>query len=95
MWIAAFNTSVLLAYLVVELAANDVHTATAPLPTTYEAINRNSLAVFLVANLLTGAVNLTLRTMYAPLTTAFVTILLYTTALVVLAWRARSMRLRI
>ena len=75
--------------------ANDVQTAAAPLPTTYEGINRNSLAIFLVANLLTGAINLSLRTMYASLTTALIILLLYTTSLVVLSWRVRSLRLRI
>lgn len=30
------------------------------------AINRNELAFFLVANLMTGAINLSMRTIYAP-----------------------------
>ena len=35
-------------------------------PFLFDAINRNSLTTFLIANLVTGAVNLTIKTIYIP-----------------------------
>jgi hypothetical protein len=39
------------------------------------AINFNSLPVFLIANLMTGAVNLSIRTLLQPTTTAFLIVM--------------------
>ena len=46
-----------------------------------KAVNRNQLAFFLLANLMTGAVNLSMRTLYAPTSTAMTVILGYMLAL--------------
>lgn len=76
LWIAAFNTCQLTAFCAVETvffpAAHKTadgsgkseeivyRESTSPV---FEAFNRNGLAVFLVANLLTGLVNLTVPTL--------------------------------
>lgn len=76
LWIAAFNTAIMLAMCVVDTVFFPAHynagdaraereayeTATSPV---LRAINRNGLAVFLVANLLTGLVNMTVPTLDA------------------------------
>lgn len=41
------------------------------------AINRNQLLFFVLANLMTGAVNLSMRTLYAPTSTALTVLLGY------------------
>ena len=62
-WVIAFNLSVLAAFAAVEVIG--------PLPPghaavrVYQSINRNALAVFLAANLLTGAVNIFTDTLSA------------------------------
>ena len=62
-WVIAFNLSVLAAFAAVEVLG--------PLPPghaavpVYQSINRNALAVFLAANLLTGAVNIFTDTLSA------------------------------
>lgn len=83
--------------MLVELACNDnaIQTASAPLPTTYDAINRNGIVVFLVANLLTGAINMTMQTMYSSDRTALAVVLGYSGIIVLVAWRLRHRRLRV
>lgn len=74
MWVAAFNCTQLLAFYAVEAFAfpnvatsrdkisekKECDKATSPV---LKALNRNSLAIFLLANLLTGLVNLTMDTL--------------------------------
>ncbi|KAI9171668.1 GPI-anchored wall transfer protein [Paramyrothecium foliicola] len=76
LWVAAFNSVQLLAFCIIDSVffpafynATDVktekeayETATSPV---LRAFNRNSLALFLLANLLTGLVNMTVRTLEA------------------------------
>ena len=73
-WVAAFNCSQLLAFYVIEqfcfpnlLSAKDQQDsktqASKATSRVLKAYNRNGLAIFLIANLLTGLVNLTLDTL--------------------------------
>lgn len=48
-------------------------------------MNRNQLAFFILANLLTGAVNFSIRTIYAPAPVAAAVVLAYMFVLLVLA----------
>lgn len=92
LWIAAFNTSQLTAFCLIEtFFFPDVwgvsehiteieeeviyHYATSGI---LEAYNRNGLAVFLLANVLTGAVNLSVSTLYCSNLKAMVILVLYT-----------------
>lgn len=74
LWVAAFNCAQLaMCALVEKLCFPDIHKATDPetekrksreaTSTMLYAFNRNGLAIFLLANLLTGVVNLTLPTL--------------------------------
>jgi len=74
LWVAAINTTLLTVFCVVDMvffpsfyAAHDARTEkeTYLMATSHvlRAFNRNGLAVFLVANLLTGLVNMTVRTL--------------------------------
>jgi phosphatidylinositol glycan class W len=49
------------------------------------AVNRNQLAFFILANLLTGAINMAMRTIYAPTPVAVAVISGYMLLLLVLA----------
>ncbi|KAK9894640.1 GWT1-domain-containing protein [Cystobasidium minutum MCA 4210] len=96
LWVAAFNVSFLCLYLAVDLfgfAGNSLTKTRGP--ALFDALNRNSLAVFLVANLLTGLVNVSMKTMYASDTTAVLVLLMYTGILVTFAWQSRHLRLKI
>ncbi|EGG03834.1 uncharacterized protein MELLADRAFT_89891 [Melampsora larici-populina 98AG31] len=85
-WVAAMNVFLLLGY---ELLGGS-------LPKTYEAVNRNSLAVFLGANLLTGLVNVSIETVFV--TDARISLLLleaYLAVVIMVAWLAREYKLKI
>ncbi|KAH9811652.1 GWT1-domain-containing protein [Melampsora americana] len=85
-WVAAMNVFLLLGY---ELMGGS-------LPETYEAVNRNSLAVFLAANLLTGLVNVSIKTVFV--TDARISLLLlefYLAVVIVIAWLAREHKLKL
>ncbi|PWN90677.1 GWT1-domain-containing protein [Acaromyces ingoldii] len=65
-------------------------------PSLLKSLNSHAFAVFLIANLLTGTVNLTLQTMYSSDTVAVIILLLYTgvslasaSVLDVLGWRLK------
>ena len=60
LWVLAHNLLLLIALRAVD----------AEVPLLLEAVNRNQLAVFLVANPLTGIVNLSMRTIYTADVTA-------------------------
>lgn len=70
-WIVALSVSMMVILLCVELvlrALNVMHVNVSYVPLTLEAINFNGLAFFLLANLLTGLINVSVRTLYvAPL----------------------------
>ncbi|KAA8907529.1 GWT1-domain-containing protein [Sphaerosporella brunnea] len=71
-WVAAFNSSQLVAFYLVEKlllpkrqsgAADEKEAYKFNVPRVLEAFNRNGLPVFLVANLLTGLVNVSVKTL--------------------------------
>ncbi|KAF9191193.1 Glucosaminyl phosphatidylinositol (GlcN-PI) nositol acylation protein [Haplosporangium sp. Z 767] len=55
-------------------------------PPLLEAVNRNGLAVFLVANVLTGLVNLSIKTLYTPTNQALGILTAYIATVSTLAW---------
>ncbi|KAF6767261.1 GWT1 [Kalmanozyma brasiliensis GHG001] len=79
LWVVAFNTSFLLAYVLVYLwVLQPAEGQDGVTPGLLEDVNRHSLTVFLVANLLTGLVNVTVRTMYTSDAVAVGILLVYT-----------------
>lgn len=102
LWIAAFNVSFLSCYLAIDLLAKTnllrrrLGNAQPPAaPAVFDAINRNGLVVFLVANLLTGLVNLSMESMYVSDGKATVVLVAYLGAVTMAAWALRGSRLRI
>ncbi|GAA6022105.1 hypothetical protein JCM11491_002111 [Sporobolomyces phaffii] len=110
LWIAAFNTSFIFLYLLVHLAATNSFFESSrhrprpiaapppsPLesPMIFEAINRNGLVVFLVANLLTGLVNVSIESMYASDRTAMVILVGYCAVVVGVAFALRRKRVKL
>ncbi|KAF8259747.1 GWT1-domain-containing protein [Lactarius quietus] len=63
-----------------------------PAPPLLEAVNRNALAVFLLANVATGVVNLSMRTMYASDGRAMAVLAAYAFGVCVFAWAFRGRR---
>lgn len=61
-------------------------------PLIFEAINRNGLIVFLVANLLTGLINVSIETMYSSKFTSISILLSYSSLVVGVAWSLRRKR---
>ncbi|KAH8103095.1 GWT1-domain-containing protein [Cristinia sonorae] len=121
-YVAAFNTTFLLGYLVLDLiffsnpmsksvyspnsglkvqtpntpTRGPVMTVSPPTvgaPKLLEAINKNGLVFFLVANVTTGLVNLTVPTMYVSDGKAMVILVGYTFWMCVAAWLFRGRRL--
>ncbi|KAG6842408.1 hypothetical protein C0991_007538 [Blastosporella zonata] len=116
-WVAAFNTSFILGYLLLAVCFNpsrsvysqqsklkvpmdkiDIDSAnlqqqTQGAPPLLEAINKNGLVLFLLANVATGLVNLTTQTMYMSDRWAMVILSGYTFALCWFAWIFRNKRL--
>lgn len=98
LWTVAYNTTFLLGYLTIEILFFPPSTDGSPsfaVPPLLEAINRNGLAVFLVANLATGLVNVSMKTMYAPDTVALTVLGLYSGGVCALAWLGRGLRVKI
>ena len=93
LWVAAYNTSFLFGYLVIEICL--FPPGTSPVPPLLEAINANGLAVFLAANLLTGLVNISMRTMYVGDRTGMGVLVVYSSMLCAVAWLARGLRWKI
>lgn len=58
------------------------------------AVNRNQLAFFILANLLTGAINISMRTLYAPAPVAVAVVLGYILVLLLGAMLARKTTLK-
>jgi phosphatidylinositol glycan class W len=124
LWVAAYNTVFLLAYVTIYMvflqpldgrtlfraatrtnkasAADETdshgadHLGAAKVPALLQALNTHSFAIFLLANLLTGLVNVTMQTMYASNTIAVVVLLLYLAACLgyCLVAQAYGLRLR-
>ncbi|KAK4685828.1 glucosaminylphosphatidylinositol acyltransferase, partial [Tremellales sp. Uapishka_1] len=93
LWVAGYNTSFLLGYLVLEIAL--FPSSDRAVPPLLEAINSNSLSVFLIANLLTGAINLSVQTMYASRVVSMGILVGYSVAICGIAWAARTLRLKL
>ncbi|WVR00286.1 hypothetical protein IAU59_007429 [Kwoniella sp. CBS 9459] len=91
LFIAGYNTLFLLGYLLLETYLPSQH-ATPPL---LEAINKNGLVVFLVANLGTGLVNMCVRTMYVGNTVAVGILGIYTVGVCGVAWALRGRRIKL
>jgi len=72
LWVAALNL-----FLLALIMATDIWASLPPDSSLMASINRSQLAFFLVANLFTGVVNLSMYTLYTPPTTAFVVVVLY------------------
>ncbi|KAI9567728.1 GWT1-domain-containing protein [Boletus coccyginus] len=62
-------------------------------PALLEAINKNGLVVFLVANVATGVINLSFRTMYTPNATAMMILIGYSFGTCMFAWIFRNRRI--
>ncbi|KAL8774119.1 MAG: hypothetical protein Q9209_001227 [Squamulea sp. 1 TL-2023] len=101
LWVSAFNCAQLALFCVIEvLVFPEVYSATDKETETRRcrhatsqvlgAFNTNGLAIFLLANLLTGLVNLTTDTLRAGQGSAMFTLLIYTGALAIIATTLRS-----
>lgn len=64
-------------------------------PPLLDAINANGLVVFLLANLGTGLVNVSMKTMFAPTWLAMVVLVVYSVVICGIAWRLRGVRIKI
>ncbi|WVQ84419.1 hypothetical protein IAT38_006571 [Cryptococcus sp. DSM 104549] len=94
LWVAAYNTTFLFGYLLLELLLPA--SPSSPLvPPLLDALNKNGLVVFLVANLLTGLVNVSMETMYASRTVGMGVLVGYSVAVCGIAWVLRGKRLKI
>ncbi|PLW20190.1 hypothetical protein PCANC_09860 [Puccinia coronata f. sp. avenae] len=67
--------------------------APSDVPLTFEMINRNGLAIFLFANLLTGLVNLSVHSIYLLPLPAFFLLLSYALLIVLFAWSVRNTKI--
>ncbi|SCV72555.1 BQ2448_4092 [Microbotryum intermedium] len=96
LWVAAFNATFLFLYLCVHLwTSKSPTTRSSSAPRIFEAINKNGLLVFLVANLLTGLVNVSIESMYTGTTIAMLVLIGYCALVVGAAWALRGKKLRI
>ncbi|KZT26017.1 GWT1-domain-containing protein, partial [Neolentinus lepideus HHB14362 ss-1] len=118
LWVAAYNTTFILGYLLLELFffpspfSKSIYSPTSKLkvqvdtiadaqaqleprrgPPLLEAVNRNSLVLFLLANVLTGLINLTVPTMYTSDAMAMVILSAYALSVTAVAWAARGRRI--
>ncbi|KAK0220317.1 GWT1-domain-containing protein [Armillaria fumosa] len=108
LWVAAYNTSFILGYLLMDLyfypspsksrynrqqSNEDVLPArvavSAPL---FEAINKNGLVIFLLANIFTGLINLTIPTMFTSNFWAMVILCGYSIGVCATAWALKNTR---
>ncbi|EKM57256.1 uncharacterized protein PHACADRAFT_172903 [Phanerochaete carnosa HHB-10118-sp] len=120
-WIAAYNTTFLLGYLLLDLVffpsplSRSVYSPTSKLkvqpdtvlmnhdrtdgrgtpsaPALLEAVNRNGLLFFLLANVITGLVNLTIPTIYTSDWWAVVILSVYSISVCAVAWAAKDRKL--
>jgi phosphatidylinositol glycan class W len=93
LWTVAYNTSYLTGYLALELFL--FASGEPACPPLLEAVNRNGLAVFLVANLLTGLINVAFQTMYASTSKAMLILAVYSAGVCAVAWLLRGVRIKL
>ncbi|ESK91702.1 gpi-anchored wall transfer protein 1 [Moniliophthora roreri MCA 2997] len=106
-WVSAYNTSFILGYMVLDMlffptrppsksskSTDDgpIHHPEIPLPL-LSAINKNGLPIFLLANVATGVINLTIPTLDTSNFWAMVILCSYSYALCAIAWMYRNKRL--
>ncbi|TGZ85529.1 GPI-anchored wall transfer protein 1 [Ascodesmis nigricans] len=93
-WVASFNTGQLMAFYLVERTffsarvtggMTEKETYSFSTPWVLEAFNRNGLAIFLVSNLCTGVVNLSVQTLDTPRVPAMAILASYVGILALLA----------
>jgi len=88
LWIVAFNLQVIVFYVcITRLARNSSGREKCRIPILARAISRQQLGVFVVGNVLTGAVNLAFDTMKADVKTAWGVMTLYVFAISIVALR--------
>ncbi|WWC91613.1 uncharacterized protein L201_006559 [Kwoniella dendrophila CBS 6074] len=91
LFISSYNTLFLLGYLLIEFLFPQI-----PIPKLLESINQNGLLVFLIANLFTGLINISIESMYLNNVLAMLVLLAYSIAVCGLAWLWRgSKRIKI
>ncbi|KZS96987.1 hypothetical protein SISNIDRAFT_477615 [Sistotremastrum niveocremeum HHB9708] len=101
LWTASFNTTFLLGYIVLDIQFYPIKSFVAGLrfseanlaPVLLEAINKNGLILFLLANVATGLINLSVQTMYTSNSKAFLILILYSFVIAIVAWYTRHRRL--
>ncbi|ODN81579.1 GPI-anchored wall transfer protein 1 [Cryptococcus amylolentus CBS 6039] len=100
LWVAAYNTSFLLGYLLLShflptQPTSSSSSSPSSVPPLLEAMNKNSLVIFLVANLLTGLVNVTMETMYVGKWVAMGVLGVYTAGVAWVGWALKGKRIQL
>ncbi len=85
LWIIAINLTIILGFLLVHLLLRSFRIKVVDSALT-RVINSELLPVFLLANVLTGLVNLSMQTLYVERTTAFAVMLIYLLVVCGLPW---------
>jgi phosphatidylinositol glycan class W len=95
LWIAAYNNTFLLGYLSIEMLLSSDDTTRQVVPPLLDAFNRNGLAVFLAANLLTGLINISVQTMHASTGVSMGILIIYTGAVSAVAWYSKEYKIKL
>ncbi|KAH8549067.1 GPI-anchored wall transfer protein [Umbelopsis sp. PMI_123] len=85
LWVVAFNFGFILIFAMVDNGFSQSNSM-ATVPKLLESINVNGLVIFLVANLLTGLVNISMRTLYASTAISFTVCAMYMFIVTKFAW---------
>ncbi|KAI8576755.1 hypothetical protein K450DRAFT_255432 [Umbelopsis ramanniana AG] len=85
LWVVTFNFGFILIFTMVDIGFSQ-SSSIATVPKLFESININGLVVFLVANLLTGLVNMSMRTLYASTAVSFIVCAMYMFIVTKFAW---------
>ncbi|KAG1740476.1 GWT1-domain-containing protein [Suillus paluster] len=113
LWVAAFNTSFILGYILLDMVffptrTSKIRDPTDPsgkrllieekgpkgcAPALLDAINKNALIMFLLANAATGLINLNIQTMFVGNTKAMGILCAYSMGMCVFAWLCRRKRI--
>ncbi|ORZ06220.1 GWT1-domain-containing protein [Absidia repens] len=91
MWVVAFNLTLLTALMCVEQQISESPQA----PALLTSINANGLATFLVANVMTGVVNLSMQTLYASTISSMLVLAGYMVAVTLFPWILAKYNIRI